>query len=78
MLILVIPPTKLQELESKNTCDIQDRSSEGRVSYFLLCISGIDGIENFKIYEKYMHFGQISDKKSLKTANQILGIKHGV
>jgi hypothetical protein len=26
----------------------------------LLCISGIDAIENRKIYETYMHFGQIS------------------
>jgi len=28
---------------------------------YLLCISGIDAIENCKIYKTYMHFGQISD-----------------
>jgi len=28
---------------------------------YLLCISGLDDTENRKIYETYMHFGQISD-----------------
>jgi hypothetical protein len=28
---------------------------------YLLCIFGIDGIENCKIYKTYMNFGQISD-----------------
>ena len=27
---------------------------------YLLCISGIDTIENYKIYETYMHFCRIS------------------
>jgi hypothetical protein len=32
---------------------------------YLLCISGIDAIENCKIYKTYMHFGQISDNGKL-------------
>jgi len=30
------------------------------IAVLLLCISGIDSIENRKIYETYMHFGRIS------------------
>jgi len=27
---------------------------------YLLCISGLDAIENLEIYKTYMHFGRIS------------------